>query len=69
MPDEKVTSRKAFNIPVDPNLHARVKACADWKGQSMRTWIRRTLTAEVERQEADQAEDERRRRSRRGGVG
>lgn len=45
-------------------LHARVRALAEWKGQSIKTWVIRAVTEVVERQEAEQAEAERRRRSR-----
>lgn len=48
----------------DDELHARVRTCAHWKGQPIKEWVRRAMLAEVERQEADRAEDERRRRSR-----
>jgi len=45
-------------------LHARVKALAEWKGQSLKTWVIRAVTEVAERQEAERAEDERKRRSR-----
>jgi len=45
-------------------LHARAKALADWKGQSLKTWVIRAVTDVVERQEAERAEEDRRRRSR-----
>ena len=48
----------------DDDLTGRVKACAAWKGQTIKEWIRRALLAEAERQETEKADEERRRRSR-----
>lgn len=51
-----------YKIPRD--LHARMAALAEWKGQSLRIWVTRAFESEVERQEAERSEAERKRRSR-----
>jgi hypothetical protein len=49
---------------VDDDLHGRAKALAAYQGRTFRAWVERALQREVERQEAERAEDERRRRQR-----
>lgn len=51
-----------YRIPAE--LHARIKAAAQAKGQSLRIWVEWALDAEAERQETERAEQERKRRSR-----
>lgn len=51
-----------YKVPRE--LHARMVALAEWKGQSLRVWVTRAYEAECERQEEERAEAERRRRSR-----
>lgn len=49
---------------IDDELHRRARALAARQGRTFRAWHERALAAEVERQEVEQAEEERRRRSR-----
>lgn len=49
---------------IDDELHGRAKALAARQGRTFKAWVERAIGAEVERQEAEQAEQERRRRSR-----
>lgn len=53
-----------INYEVPDDLHRRAKSLASWKGQTFKAWVERALAAAVEAQEAERAEDERRRRSR-----
>jgi predicted transcriptional regulator len=52
----------AYVIPDD--LHNRAKALAAYQGRTFKAWVERALQAEVERQEAERSEDERKRRRR-----
>jgi predicted transcriptional regulator len=47
---------------VDDELHRRAKALASYQGRTFKAWVERALQREVERQEAERAEDERKRR-------
>ena len=49
---------------VDDELHGRAKALAAYQGRTFRAWVERALEREVERQEAERAEEERQRRKR-----
>jgi hypothetical protein len=49
-----------YRFPRD--LHARAKQLAAWKGQTLRVWLTRAIEEVVDRQEAERAEDQRRRR-------
>lgn len=50
---------------IDDELHGRAKALAARQGRTFKAWVERALAAEVERQELEQAEEDRlRRRSR-----
>lgn len=49
---------------IDDDLHGRAKALAAYQGRTFKAWLERAIAAEVERQEAERAEEERRRRSR-----
>ncbi len=50
---------------IDDELHGRAKALAARQGRTFKAWVERAIAAEVERQEAEQAEEDRlRRRSR-----
>jgi predicted transcriptional regulator len=49
-----------YRIPRD--LHARAKALAAYQGRTFRAWVERALLREVERQEAERAEQDRKRR-------
>ena len=53
-----------INYDIPAELHARCKDLADWKGQTLKVWIVRALGEVVERQEAERAEAERKRRGR-----
>lgn len=50
-----------INYRFPAELHARAKALAAWKGQTLRVWVTRALEGAVEAQEAEQAEQRRRR--------
>lgn len=52
----------AINYLIPVELHARAKALAAWKGQTLRVWVTRALEAVVEAQEAEQAEARKRHR-------
>jgi hypothetical protein len=54
--------RIAYTIPDE--LHFKAKSLAALKGVSLKAWIEHAMAAEIERQEADRAESERRRRGR-----
>lgn len=54
-------SEVAVNYAIPAELHARAKALAAWKGQTLRVWVTRAIEAAVDTQEAEQAEDRRRR--------
>jgi predicted transcriptional regulator len=49
---------------VDDDLHGRAKALASYQGRTFKAWHERAIRREVERQEADRAEEERLRRHR-----
>jgi predicted transcriptional regulator len=49
---------------IDDELHGRAKALAAYQGRTFKAWLERAITAEVERQETERADAERRRRSR-----
>lgn len=52
---------KVINYRFPSELHARAKALAAWKGQTLRVWITRALEAEADRQESERDESRRRR--------
>jgi predicted transcriptional regulator len=52
--------RVSYVIPDD--LHRRARALAARQGRTFRAWHERAIEAEVERQEDEQAEEDRRRR-------
>lgn len=58
------SSEVGINYRVPSELHSRAKQLAAWKGQTLRVWVTRAIEEVVERQEAERAEDERRRRLR-----
>lgn len=47
---------------VDDDLHARAKALAAYQGRTFRAWVERALQREVERQEAEREQEDRRKR-------
>lgn len=53
-----------INYDIPAELHSRIKAAAEWKGQTLRVWITRALGEVAERQEAERAEQDRQRRRR-----
>jgi predicted transcriptional regulator len=50
------------NYDIDDELHRRAKTLASSQGRTFKAWLERAIAAEVERQETERAEDERRRR-------
>jgi hypothetical protein len=56
----------SINYAIPRPLHAQAKSLAAWKGQTLRVWVTRAIEAAVDRQEAERADEERGRRSRRG---
>lgn len=60
----KPPGTKWLNYAIPEELHDRCSALAGWKGQPLKTWVIRALDEVAERQEAEQAEQDRRRRSR-----
>lgn len=60
MPEEV----KRINYDVPEELHRRMRQQAARKGVTLKAWHEAALLAEVERQEAEAAEDERKRRGR-----
>jgi hypothetical protein len=52
----------AINYLIPAELHSRAKSLAAWKGQTLRVWVTRAIDAAVEAQEAERAEQDRRRR-------
>lgn len=54
----------AINYLIPAPLHARAKSLAAWKGKTLRVWVTRAIEADVGEQEAERAEDDRRRRRR-----
>lgn len=52
------------NYDIDPALHRRMKLAATYRGQTLKAWLELAILDAVERQEAERAEAERRRRSR-----
>lgn len=60
--DLPIVGRIAYTIPDE--LHFKAKSLAALKGVSLKAWIEHAMAAEIERQEADRAESERRRRGR-----
>lgn len=53
-----------MNYDYDDEDHLQWKLSATHKGQSLKEWIRRALNKVAAEQEAERAEEERRRRSR-----
>jgi hypothetical protein len=49
---------------INDDLHARAKALAAYQGRTFKAWLERAIADAVERQEAERAESERKRRSR-----
>lgn len=60
MPDQ----RKRLNIHIPVELHTRANVLRVRQGITLQEWAEKALRAEVERQEAAEAEAERKRRSR-----
>jgi predicted HicB family RNase H-like nuclease len=57
-------AEKHVAIKIDADLHRRAWAAAAYKGQKWHTWLEEAIATEVERQEQERFEDERRRRGR-----
>lgn len=55
---------KHIAIQIDEDLHRRAHTAAAYKGVKFHVWIESAIAAEVERQEQQRYEDERRRRQR-----
>lgn len=55
---------KRINYDVPEELHRRMRTQAARRGITLKQWHEEALTTEVERQEAEAAEAERKRRSR-----
>jgi predicted HicB family RNase H-like nuclease len=51
-------------IKIDDDLHARARALAVRRGKSWRDWVEEAIAEKAEREQQEQADAERRRRSR-----
>jgi predicted HicB family RNase H-like nuclease len=62
--DQREREEVAINYPIPADLHSRAKVLAASQGRTLKAWILRAVTAEVERQEQARDEEQRRRRGR-----
>lgn len=61
-PVDRPLSVTRVNQEIPDELHTRAKLLSVRRGQSLKAWVEEAIREAVERQEAEQAEAERRRR-------
>ncbi|HET6949699.1 MAG TPA: hypothetical protein VFI47_04955 [Acidimicrobiales bacterium] len=57
-------AQKHVAIKIDEDLHRRATSLAAYQGKKWHVWIEEAIASEVDRQEAERFEAERRRRGR-----